>query len=70
MVAAMPSALRIRFADEQLRDLGTGELPVEIGTDQLTGVVHVNDSRKSFRPRWIRLRTVPTGTATARAISS
>jgi len=53
------------------------ELTVEVGGHQLTDIAgrggqigHVSSSLSIFRPRWIRLRTVPTGESMAVAISS
>jgi hypothetical protein len=52
--------------------LAGGELAVEQGAEQVAGVavhVRVNASRSMARPRWMRLRTVPTGTPSTSLIS-
>ncbi len=48
------------------------ELAVDVGREPVLGVVapHASASRSASRPRWMRLRTVPTGTSSCSAISA
>src|SRR5690606_34907564 len=68
-----PQAFGEMLGDEA--GLVGGRFPVEVDREQEVEMRHPAASweraeRRSRRPRWIRLRTVPTGTATAAAISS
>ncbi len=58
-------------------ELAGAEFAVEIRREQLSDVAavagqmgHVNNPLSCLRPRWMRLRTVPTGASIATAISS
>ena len=74
LVVRFPVALE--QVDNEICFLGT-QLTIEESGDQLLAAReqrihsgHVNSSLSILRPRWIRLRTVPTGMSVASAISS
>src|SRR5690606_25884124 len=75
LVETPPTAQTVLEVGDDAERLGRARLTVEVDRQKLFEVCHPTSCsdralRSCLRPRWMRLRTVPTGTATAAAISS